>query len=135
MKNDNSKKNKLVIYPSEGSDHADCVDRHWLECVLEGMRDMTEKELEKDYETNGRYNSMRPSTMCLEGRLNTIQELLNMLEVNEMNNSSKKNKKSSIKVECMECGKKFSAHGFEPHCPKCGSYDIDIACNIDINHK
>lgn len=32
-----------------------------------------------------------------------------------------------MSVECMECGKKFKTSSSEPKCPKCGSYDIDLA--------
>lgn len=34
---------------------------------------------------------------------------------------------AKIKVQCMECGKKFSTSKMLPTCPKCGGSDIDIA--------
>lgn len=38
---------------------------------------------------------------------------------------------TEIKLQCMECGKKFSKNspGSNTKCPKCGSYDIDLALN------
>lgn len=39
----------------------------------------------------------------------------------------KKRKRVLVKVECMECGKKFSCGPMaSPECPKCGSTDIDV---------
>ena len=39
-----------------------------------------------------------------------------------------KKKATKIKLECMECGKKFKRSGtrYEYKCPKCGGYDIDL---------
>ena len=34
---------------------------------------------------------------------------------------------TGAKVECMECGKRFTARSSEPKCPRCGGYDIDMA--------
>ena len=36
--------------------------------------------------------------------------------------------KSVLKLECMECGKKFKRSGtkLEYKCPGCGGYDIDL---------
>ena len=34
---------------------------------------------------------------------------------------------TGLKVECMECGKIFTARSHEPKCPRCGGYDVDIA--------
>ncbi len=31
-----------------------------------------------------------------------------------------------IKVECMECNKKFTTTKTTPKCPRCGGYDIDV---------
>jgi Zn finger protein HypA/HybF involved in hydrogenase expression len=31
-----------------------------------------------------------------------------------------------IKVECLECGKKFQTRSSLPSCPKCGGVDIDV---------
>ena len=31
-----------------------------------------------------------------------------------------------IKVECLECSKKFQTTNMLPECPKCGSVDIDV---------
>jgi Zn finger protein HypA/HybF involved in hydrogenase expression len=31
-----------------------------------------------------------------------------------------------IKVECLECGKKFQTRSTLPSCPKCGSVDVDV---------
>ena len=38
-----------------------------------------------------------------------------------------------IKVQCLECGKRFSTRSMLPECPKCGGGDIDLAetCVID----
>lgn len=39
------------------------------------------------------------------------------------------------KVECMECGKTFNAKvsaGAEPKCPKCGSYDVELAESVQF---
>lgn len=37
-------------------------------------------------------------------------------------------KSERIKVECLECGKKFTvgAKNTDPECPKCGGVDIDV---------
>ena len=32
----------------------------------------------------------------------------------------------SIKVVCMECGKKFTTKKVIPECPKCGGVDIEV---------
>ena len=39
-----------------------------------------------------------------------------------------KKKTTKIKLECMECGKKFKRSGtkLEYQCPKCHGYDIDL---------
>lgn len=36
---------------------------------------------------------------------------------------------TEVKLECQECGKKFSKKNptSNTKCPKCGSYDIDLA--------
>lgn len=35
---------------------------------------------------------------------------------------------SSVNFRCMECDKLFkSTNIYEPKCPRCGSYDIDVA--------
>jgi Zn finger protein HypA/HybF involved in hydrogenase expression len=41
----------------------------------------------------------------------------------------KKDKKEPSEVVCLECGKRFKKRitGFEVKCPKCGSYDTEIA--------
>lgn len=31
-----------------------------------------------------------------------------------------------IKVQCMECGKKFQTTKIVPECPKCGGVDVDV---------
>lgn len=31
-----------------------------------------------------------------------------------------------IKVECLECGKKFQTRQDIPECPKCGGVEIDV---------
>ena len=31
-----------------------------------------------------------------------------------------------MKVEYLECGKKFKTRGWDPQCPKCGGVDIDV---------
>ena len=40
-------------------------------------------------------------------------------------------KKTTTRMECLECGKLFSKHlgpcTYEVRCPKCGSYDTDLA--------
>lgn len=33
---------------------------------------------------------------------------------------------TKIKVECLECGKKFATASLSPVCPRCGGVDIDI---------
>lgn len=33
---------------------------------------------------------------------------------------------SKIKVECLECGKKFSTASSLPSCPKCHGSDIEV---------
>lgn len=33
---------------------------------------------------------------------------------------------SKIKVECVECGKKFTTTKMLPTCPKCGGSDIEV---------
>lgn len=38
----------------------------------------------------------------------------------------------SMKVECQECGKTFKTSSPEPKCPKCGSYDIDLAKDASV---
>lgn len=32
-----------------------------------------------------------------------------------------------MRVECLECGKKFSTRSMLPECPKCGGTDIELA--------
>lgn len=39
---------------------------------------------------------------------------------------AKTKKNVAVKVQCMECGKKFSTRKFLPECPKCGGSDIDV---------
>ena len=34
-------------------------------------------------------------------------------------------------VQCMDCGKTFKTRPWEPECPRCGSYDIDIVMTPD----
>ena len=41
----------------------------------------------------------------------------------------------SIKVKCMECGKKFKSANLAPTCPKCGSGDIDLAESVGGSWK
>jgi Zn finger protein HypA/HybF involved in hydrogenase expression len=36
-------------------------------------------------------------------------------------------KNKGIKVECLECGRKFSTKSMLPTCPKCKGSDIDLA--------
>jgi Zn finger protein HypA/HybF involved in hydrogenase expression len=33
---------------------------------------------------------------------------------------------AKIKVECLECGKKFQTTKTTPSCPRCGGSDIDV---------
>jgi len=40
---------------------------------------------------------------------------------------AKRKNEESFEVECQECGKKFKAKSTNPRCPKCKSYDIDVA--------
>jgi len=37
-----------------------------------------------------------------------------------------------MSVECLECGKTFKTSSPEPKCPKCGSYDIDLAKDASV---
>jgi len=39
---------------------------------------------------------------------------------------SKPTKTAAIKVECLECGKKFSTRSTLPECPRCHGVDIDV---------
>ncbi len=39
----------------------------------------------------------------------------------------RKAKATKMDLECMECGRKFRSSSMEPKCPKCGSYDIELA--------
>lgn len=32
----------------------------------------------------------------------------------------------AVKVDCLECGRKFTARSSDPACPKCGGVDIDV---------
>lgn len=34
---------------------------------------------------------------------------------------------SKVRVECLECGRKFQTANMLPSCPKCGGSDIDLA--------
>lgn len=33
---------------------------------------------------------------------------------------------TQVKVQCNECGKKFSTASLSPSCPKCGGADVDV---------
>jgi Zn finger protein HypA/HybF involved in hydrogenase expression len=35
-------------------------------------------------------------------------------------------KTEPIKVECLECGRKFQTRSMDPECPKCHGVDIDV---------
>ena len=35
-------------------------------------------------------------------------------------------KKERIKVECLECERKFTTSSMVPSCPKCGGSDIEV---------
>ena len=41
-------------------------------------------------------------------------------------------KAASLRVECMECGKRFRTASMLPECPKCGGTDIDISNAADV---
>lgn len=33
---------------------------------------------------------------------------------------------AKLALTCCECGKQFKSAAISPHCPKCGSYDVDV---------
>jgi Zn finger protein HypA/HybF involved in hydrogenase expression len=35
-----------------------------------------------------------------------------------------------MKLECMECGKKFKSNNADTCCPKCGSVDLELAAEF-----
>lgn len=43
--------------------------------------------------------------------------------------------KPRIKVECMECGKKFQTTNDIPYCPKCGGADIEVREDADTRRE
>ena len=40
---------------------------------------------------------------------------------------SRSSKEKGMKVECLECGKKFTTKSMLPVCPRCKGSDIDVA--------
>ena len=48
---------------------------------------------------------------------------------------SKKRQHPAMKVQCAECDRIFKTRLWEPQCPSCGSYDIDICSHPEYYTK
>ena len=43
---------------------------------------------------------------------------------------------TAMKVECLECGRKFKTRSTLPQCPKCGGSDVDLASRFSaFSHR